>query len=122
MILNSVHLHNFMSYADSTLDLNGIAVACLTGLNGAGKSAILDAVTWAIWEEARGSSDELVRLGEKEMWVEIVFSHEGQLYRVRRSRQRQVGKAGGKGTSKGTLEFQIADQGGSHSESLRWNS
>ncbi len=88
MILNSVHLHNFMSYADSTLDLNGIAVACLTGLNGAGKSAILDAVTWAIWEEARGSSDELVRLGEKEMWVEIAFSHEGQLYRVRRSRQR----------------------------------
>ncbi len=118
MILNSVHLHNFMSYADSTLDLNGIAVACLTGLNGAGKSAILDAVTWAIWEEARGSSDELVRLGEKEMWVEIVFSHEGQLYRVRRSRQKQVGKAGGKGTSKGTLEFQIADQAGD----LRWNS
>jgi exonuclease SbcC len=118
MILNSVHLHNFMSYADSTLDLNGIAVACLTGLNGAGKSAILDAVTWAIWEEARGSSDELVRLGEKEMWVEIVFSHEGQLYRVRRSRQKQVGKAGGKGTSKGTLEFQIADQTGD----LRWNS
>lgn len=107
-----------MSYADSTLDLNGIAVACLTGLNGAGKSAILDAVTWAIWEEARGSSDELVRLGEKEMWVEIVFSHEGQLYRVRRSRQKQVGKAGGKGTSKGTLEFQIADQAGD----LRWNS
>lgn len=111
-----------MSYADSTLDLNGIAVACLTGLNGAGKSAILDAVTWAIWEEARGSSDELVRLGEKEMWVEIVFSHEGQLYRVRRSRQKQVGKAGGKGTSKGTLEFQIADQTSDSNGTLRWNS
>lgn len=111
-----------MSYADSTLDLNGIAVACLTGLNGAGKSAILDAVTWAIWEEARGSSDELVRLGEKEMWVEIVFSHEGQIYRVRRSRQKQVGKAGGKGTSKGTLEFQIADLTGGQDGTLRWNS
>ncbi|MBK9205024.1 MAG: AAA family ATPase [Candidatus Obscuribacter sp.] len=47
MILNQVHLHNFMSYADATLDLTGIPVVCLTGLNGAGKSALLDAVTWA---------------------------------------------------------------------------
>ena len=76
-----------MSYADAALDLSGISVACLTGLNGAGKSALLDAVTWALWEEARSGSDELVRLGEKEMWVEVVFSHEGRLYRVRRSRQ-----------------------------------
>ncbi len=123
MILNHVHLHNFMSYADARLDLNGVAVACLTGLNGAGKSAILDAVTWAIWEEARGSSDELVRLGEKEMWVEIIFAHEGRLYRVRRSRQKQVGRAGGKGTSKGTLEFQIAegDLAGDF-KALKWNS
>jgi len=112
-----------MSYADARLDLNGIAVACLTGLNGAGKSAILDAVTWAIWEEARGSSDELVRLGEKEMWVEITFAHEGRLYRVRRSRQRQVGRAGGKGTSKGTLEFQIAEGDlAGDSKALKWNS
>lgn len=122
MILNQVHLHNFMSYADSTLDLNGVAVACLTGLNGAGKSAILDAVTWAIWEEARGSSDELVRLGEKEMWVEIVFSHEGRNYRIRRSRQRQVGRSGGKGTSKGTLEFQIGEGNAANFKDLKWNS
>jgi exonuclease SbcC len=74
VILNHIHLHNFMSYADATLDLSGISVACLTGLNGAGKSALLDAVTWALWEEARSGSDELVRLGEKEMWVEVVFS------------------------------------------------
>ena len=69
MVLNQVHLHNFMSYADATLDLTGIPVVCLTGLNGAGKSALLDAVTWAIFEEARASSDDLVRLGEREMWV-----------------------------------------------------
>ncbi len=100
-----------MSYADAALDLSGISVACLTGLNGAGKSALLDAVTWALWEEARSGSDELVRLGEKEMWVEVVFSHEGRLYRVRRSRQKAAGKAGGRGLSKGTLELMVAEKG-----------
>ncbi|MBU6450308.1 MAG: SMC family ATPase [Cyanobacteria bacterium REEB67] len=109
LILNYLHLHNFMSYADAVLDLSGISVACLTGPNGAGKSALLDAVTWALWEEARSGSDELVRLGEKEMWVEVIFAHESRLYKVRRSRQKAAGRAGGRGLSKGTLELMVAD-------------
>lgn len=116
MILNQVQLHNFMSYEDATLDLNGVPVACLTGANGAGKSALLDAVTWSIFEEARASSDELIRLGQREMWVDVTFSHENRLYRVRRSRQRG-GKAGSaKATSKGHLEFMVADLPGRGSE------
>ncbi len=106
MILNSISLHNFMSYADAQLDLTSVNVACLAGHNGAGKSAILDAVTWALWECARSSSDELIRLGEREMWVEVNFGLEGQLYRVRRCRQKSAGKSG-RATSKGTLELQI---------------
>lgn len=96
-----------MSYADATLDLSGVDVACLSGQNGAGKSALLDAITWSLWESARGSSDEMIRLNEKEMWVDVIFSHEGQRYRVRRSRQRSSTKSGSKGTSKGTLELQV---------------
>ena len=71
-----------MSYAEATLDLSLVPIACLTGLNGAGKSALLDALTWAIWEMGRSSSDELIKLGEKEMWVDLIFSHEGERYRV----------------------------------------
>jgi exonuclease SbcC len=96
-----------MSYVDATLDLTSLGVACLSGPNGAGKSALLDAITWAIWEGGRSSSDELVRLGEKEMWVDLCFTHEAQRYRVRRSRYRSVGRSGVKSLSKGTLEFQI---------------
>lgn len=128
MILNLVQLHNFMSYADATLDLSGIPVACLTGQNGAGKSALLDAVTWAIFEEARASSDELIRLGESQMWVDLVFAHEGRLYRVRRSRQRS-GKAGSRSQTKGNLEFMVADGitgvddiGKERLASVKWNS
>lgn len=110
MIIISITLHNFMSYADATLDLVSVPVACLSGQNGAGKSAILDAVTWALWESARASSDELMRIGEKETWVDLTFLHENRTYRVRRQRVKGGGKSGGKTTSKGTLEFQILDR------------
>ena len=100
-----------MSYADAKLDLTSVDVACLTGVNGAGKSAILDAITWAIWECGRSSSDELVRAGEKEMWVELVFQWEGTNYNVRRSRYKGASKGPGKSPSKGNLEFKVNTDG-----------
>lgn len=96
-----------MSYADQNLDWRTVHIACLTGKNGAGKSAILDAVTWAFWEYARGTSDELIRLGQTEMWVDVRFSLNGQVYRVRRSRSRNAPRLGGKLVSRGTLELQM---------------
>ena len=96
-----------MSYADTSLDLTAVRVACLSGQNGAGKSALLDAITWALWERARAGSDELIRIGEGEMWVDMVFTYEGRTYRIRRSRQKRLSKKGGKATTKGTLEFQV---------------
>jgi exonuclease SbcC len=96
-----------MSYAKARLDLSSVQVACLQGPNGAGKSALLDAATWALWECARSSSDELIRLGQQEMWVDLSFAHEGQTYRVRRARYKSPTKSGGKTLSKGTLELQI---------------
>ncbi len=111
MILQSISLHNFMSYADARLDLSSISVACLCGSNGAGKSALLEATTWAIWEEARAGSDELVRHGQREMWVDVVFSHEGNTYRIRRSRQKTPSRSGNKANTKGTLDLQMLTQG-----------
>lgn len=107
MIIHTLALHNFMSYSDAKLDLTPVAIACLTGSNGAGKSALLDAITWVLWEEARASSDELIRLGESEMWVDICFSLEGQIYRVRRARQKSYGKAGQQISSRGQLDLQV---------------
>ncbi len=101
-----------MSYADAQLDLSAISVACLAGPNGAGKSALLDAVTWTLWESARSSSDELIRLGEREMWVEVSFELEKRTYRVKRSRLKAAGKSGGKASSKGGLELQMQNEDG----------
>ncbi len=98
-----------MSYADARIDLSPVKVACLTGLNGAGKSALLDAITWALWDSARAPSDELVRLGQSEMWVDLCFSLDGKSYRIRRSRSKSYGRSGREQGGRGSLDLQIWD-------------
>ncbi|MEM1041966.1 MAG: SMC family ATPase [Bacteroidota bacterium] len=113
MVPVSLRLRNFLSYGTDAepLDFEQFHVACLSGGNGQGKSALLDAITWAVWGEARKSSDarkpdeDLLRIGTRDMQVELVFDLEGGRYRVVRSFQRS---ASGK-TSKPGLEFQAWD-------------
>jgi exonuclease SbcC len=84
-----LRVRNFMCYRDNvpTLDFDGIHLACLTGANGHGKSALLDAMTWALWGKARAKrDDELIHLGESEMEVEFTFDLGGTIYRVIRKR------------------------------------
>ena len=115
MIPVRLELQNFLSYGTSApaLDFNRFNVACLSGKNGQGKSALLDAMTWAVWGEARKSSgkrkpdDELIRIGSRHMEVTFTFDVEGARYRVQRSFNRS---ATGKTTSS-DLEFQLYESG-----------
>jgi exonuclease SbcC len=101
VIPQGLSLTNFMCYRQATLDFTGIHVACLAGENGAGKSALLDAITWAVWGKSRAKrDDELIRLGEDEMAVEFTFGLGDQTYRVLRRR-----KAGKRGST--LLDFQV---------------
>ena len=98
-----------MCYRQAALDFAGIRVACLAGENGAGKSALLDAITWALWGRARAKrDDELIHLGEDEMAVEFAFELGEQTYRVLRQR-----KAGKRGST--LLDLQVQDDGRWHS-------
>lgn len=107
MIPIKLELENFLCYRNpAPLDFSGIHVACLTGDNGAGKSSLLDAITWALWGKARARrDDELLHLGQDEMRVEFTFELEGNRYRV--LRQRKAGKRG-----RSVLDLQIADPQG----------
>lgn len=91
MIPIRLELHNFMPYrAPDPIIFDGIELACLTGRNGAGKSSILDAVTWSLWGKARAKRpDELIHLGQNDMQVQLDFEQEGILYRVLRRRARK---------------------------------
>jgi exonuclease SbcC len=89
MIPLQLRVRNFMCYRDNVppLDFDGIHLACLAGANGHGKSALLDAMTWALWGKARARrDDDLIHLGESEMEVEFTFALGGNVYRVLRKR------------------------------------
>ncbi len=109
MIPLKLHVKNFMCYRDGVpaLDLEGIHVACLCGDNGHGKSALLDAVTWALWGKSRaGTQDELVHQGLEDMAVDLEFSARSQRYRVSRKYARR-GKQGHT-----ILELQLSSDNG----------
>jgi DNA repair protein SbcC/Rad50 len=91
MIPHKLRLSNFMCYRnEQTLDFAGLHLACLAGENGHGKSALLDAMTWALWGRARARrDDELITLGESEMMVELEFGLGEQRFRVLRQRSKK---------------------------------
>lgn len=91
MIPIRLELHNFLPYrAPDPIVFDGIALACLTGQNGAGKSSLLDAISWSLWGKARSKrDDELIHLGQSEMHIQLDFEQEGTVYRVLRRRTRR---------------------------------
>lgn len=102
MIPVQLTLSGFLSYQEpNTLSFEDFDLACISGQNGAGKSSILEAITWALFGRARGQSDDSIintQHESKEARVEFTFSYENDLYRVIRS------KVAGKTAQ---LEFQV---------------
>src|SRR5205085_11242451 len=109
MVPLRLRLRNFMCYQDEApvLDFNGIQLACLAGENGAGKSALLGAMTWALWGEARDrvSDDQLISQGATEMSVEFEFILGNCRYRV----IRKVSLKGGRPVTVLEIQMQTAD-------------
>ena len=93
MVPLRLRLRNFMCYREEVpvLELEGIPVACLSGENGNGKTALLEAMTWALWGAARGRKDlddDLIFVGASDMEVELDFAAREQRYRVIRKHSR----------------------------------
>lgn len=96
MIPVSLKLKNFTSYGSEPLplDLSQVRLAAITGNNGAGKSSLLDAMTWSIWGWSRSGddADKLIKIGQTQMAVEYEFDLDGTRYKI--IRQRKKGKPG----------------------------
>ena len=102
MIPITLTLSGFLSYRDPVeIDFTSFDLACIAGRNGAGKSSLLDAITWSLFGQARKRDDSLINAQSETAEVSLTFEYEGNLYRVTRAKKR----------SKSTvLEFQIAQQ------------
>ncbi len=119
MIPLRLRLRNFMSYGEEVppLEFSQFTTACLTGQNGHGKSALLDAITWALWGQTRAKNlDDIVRIGQTETEVEFEFELEDQRYRVLRKRSLRT-KAG-----QTSLELQGFDAAADHFQAISGNS
>lgn len=108
MIPVKLKMRNFMCYRGDVPPLlfDGIHTACICGDNGNGKSALIDAMTWALWGRTRAKSDDdLIHLGQTEMEVEFDFAAGQQSYRIIRkhSKPKRRGRSG-----RTILEFQVA--------------
>lgn len=120
MIPLQLHIKNFLSYGATpqTISFDTHGLLCLSGRNGHGKSALLDALTWAIWGQARklvgtSRSDEyLIRLGQTHMAVSADVLCEGVRYRIHRECTLLRGRA------QVEVHFGICSDDGSHVQSL----
>jgi exonuclease SbcC len=89
MIPLRLFLSGFLSYRDPVeIDFTSIELACIAGPNGAGKSSLLDAITWALFGQARKRDDALINAQSSVAEVRLVFAYEGNVYRVQRVKPR----------------------------------
>ena len=91
MIPVKLTISGFLSYQEpAEIDFTGLHVACITGRNGAGKSTMLDAMTWALFGEARKNDDSLINdyAPDQTAKVDFEFRYENASYLARRQKTR----------------------------------
>jgi exonuclease SbcC len=84
-----IRLRNFRPYADVDLDLRD-GVTVIHGLNGSGKSSLLEACFFALYgsRALEGTLDEVITNGAEEAELDLCFTHDGASYRVHRRLRR----------------------------------
>src|SRR5262245_50406320 len=94
MIPKRIKLSGFLCYKEEQeVAFDGSTLWMLSGLNGSGKSAVFDAVTYSLFGAHRGGATgavDLINKAENGFTVEFDFQLEGQLYRIRRTLKRRA--------------------------------
>jgi DNA repair protein SbcC/Rad50 len=90
MIPVNLSIAGFLSYAEKVeIDFSEISLACISGANGAGKSSLLDAITWVLFGKARQRDESLINSHRSQAEVILVFDYENARYRVQRIKQKE---------------------------------
>lgn len=117
MILQRLELEGFLTYRQrQSLDFQGMRLGAVIGPNGEGKSAIFDAVTFALFNAHRagkGDADQLINQQSNDLKVRLDFEASGKAYRVDRSISRRPG-----GRSRPTTRAQAYEWDGTSWQSI----
>ena len=88
MIIKSIELENFKSHLNTKVDLD-TGISIIMGENGAGKSSILESISFALFKEYTSKKmDKLINNDKNKMQVNVEFISNGRTYRVLRRRKR----------------------------------
>ena len=83
-MIKTVELVNFISHSETKLDLDE-GVTVFVGSNGAGKSSIIDGITFALFgEHTRKSNKSLIRRGSSQAYAKIRFSAKNKIFEATR--------------------------------------
>ena len=95
MILNKVKLNDFISHKTTELDL-GYGINVVVGPNGAGKTSILDAISFALFNDYsnRGRKENLINAKSKKCGVAVEFIEGGIKYVAEWSMERNKSAKG----------------------------
>ena len=97
MKLNYLKIQNFASHIDSYVDLTKFSSALVIGVmnnndqssNGAGKSSLVGAIRWCLFEKSiYRTVEDVIRHNAKFVKVELGFEEDGQKYVISRERNR----------------------------------
>lgn len=70
--ITKVILHNFQSHSDLQLEMGDFTA--ITGPSGRGKSAIVRAIKWCLYNISPGNKTKFIKRGTTKSWVTIEFS------------------------------------------------
>ena len=105
-------MQGFLSYREPVeINFTSFDIACITGENGAGKSSILDGITWALFGRARKHDESIINLESPRAEVKFEFNYEGNQYRIFRTNPRGDTKL---------VEFHIKRTGETNGAELSW--
>jgi exonuclease SbcC len=89
MKIIEVYLKNVKSYAESTVQFRE-GVNFISGVNGAGKTTIIESIGFALFNYLPYSAKEFVREGENQAEIQVLFeANDERLYRVKRKFSKQ---------------------------------
>lgn len=83
--LKKLHLLNFLSHTDTTVEFEATTRLSIDGVSGAGKSSIVDAIIWCLYGEGRVDNRALIMANASSGKVELWLNDKEKTYVITRT-------------------------------------
>ena len=85
ILLNKIKLTNFLSHALTEVEFSNEQKLLISGNSGSGKSSIIDAIIWALYNQGRSDNRSLIRRGASTARVVLFINDDDISYKIERS-------------------------------------